>query len=227
MSTAVVTGAARGIGREVARQLAERGLRVVVTARSSRRAALFAEELRADAVPATLDIADPESIASFARRMRDEVGACDVLVNNAAIDYDTDQRAIDADLERVARDLNTNVFGAWRLTQALLPLLRKSHHGRIVNVSSGAGQLNDMGGGTPAYKLSKVSLNALTRMFAAELRGDRILVNSVCPGWVATDMGGAGGRAVEDGARGIVWAATLPDDGPSGGFFRDGQPLEW
>jgi NAD(P)-dependent dehydrogenase (short-subunit alcohol dehydrogenase family) len=227
MSTAVVTGAARGIGREVARQLAERGLRVVVTARSSRKAAVFARELGGDALPATLDVADPESIAGFARRMRDEIGACDVLVNNAAIDYDTDQRAVSADLERVARDINTNVFGAWRLTQALLPLLRRSGHGRIVNVSSGAGQLSDMGGGTPAYKLSKVSLNALTRMFAAELRSDRILVNAICPGWVATDMGGAGGRPVEEGARGIVWAATLPDDGPTGGFFRDGRPLDW
>jgi NAD(P)-dependent dehydrogenase (short-subunit alcohol dehydrogenase family) len=227
MSTAVVTGAARGIGREVARQLAERGLRVVVTARSSRKAAVFARELGGDALPATLDVADPESIAGFARRMRDEIGACDVLVNNAAIDYDTDQRAVSADLERVARDINTNVFGAWRLTQALLPLLRRSGHGRIVNVSSGAGQLSDMGGGTPAYKLSKVSLNALTRLFAAELRSDRILVNAICPGWVATDMGGAGGRPVEEGARGIVWAATLPDDGPTGGFFRDGRPLDW
>jgi NAD(P)-dependent dehydrogenase (short-subunit alcohol dehydrogenase family) len=227
MPTAVVTGAARGIGREVARQLAERGLRVVVTARSPRKAALFADELGADAVPATLDVADPDSIAGFARRMREEVGACDVLVNNAAIDYDTDQRAVDADLERVARDLNTNLFGAWRLTQALLPLLRKSGHGRIVNVSSGAGQLHDMGGGTPAYKLSKVGLNALTRMLSAELRSDRILVNAICPGWVATDMGGHGGRSPEDGAKGIVWAATLPDDGPTGGFFRDGRTLEW
>jgi len=208
-------------------QLAERGFRVVVAARDARRAAVFADSLTGDAVPATLDVADPDSIASFARRVRDDVGACDVLVNNAAIDYDTDQRASSADLERVARDINTNVFGAWRLTQALIPLLRESGQGRIVNVSSGAGQLHDMGGGTPAYKISKVALNALTRMFAAELKQHGILVNSVCPGWVATDMGGAGGRPVEEGARGIVWAATLPDHGPSGGFFRDGHAIDW
>ena len=109
----------------------------------------------------------------------------------------------------------------------MIPLLRRSDRPRIVSVSSGAGSLAGMGGGTPAYKISKVSLNALTRMLAAELRRDGILVNSVCPGWVATDMGGAGGRAVEDGAAGIVWAATLADDGPTGGFFRDGRPVAW
>jgi NAD(P)-dependent dehydrogenase (short-subunit alcohol dehydrogenase family) len=225
--TAVVTGAARGIGREVARQLAERGFRVVVAARDLSRAAALADDLGGDAFAATLDVSDRASVDRFGRRMRDELGAVDVLVNNAAVDYDTDQRAASADLARVRDDLDTNLFGAWQTTQALLPLLRASTHGRIVNVSSGAGQLHDMGGGTPAYRISKVSLNALTRMLAAELRGDGVLVNSVCPGWVATDMGGAGGRPVADGAAGIVWAATLPDDGPTGGFFRDGRALDW
>jgi NAD(P)-dependent dehydrogenase (short-subunit alcohol dehydrogenase family) len=110
---------------------------------------------------------------------------------------------------------------------AFLPHLRRSGHGRIVNVSSGSGSLADMGAGTPAYSVSKAALNGLTRILAAELRRDRILVNAVCPGWVATDMGGAGGRPVEEGARGIVWAAELPDDGPTGGFFRDGRPVSW
>ena len=108
-----------------------------------------------------------------------------------------------------------------------MPLLRQSGHGRIVNVSSGAGSLSSMSGGTPTYSPSKAALNALTRLFAGELERDGILVNSVCPGWVATDMGGSGGRPVEEGAAGVVWAATLPDDGPTGGFFRDGKPVPW
>ena len=123
--------------------------------------------------------------------------------------------------------LETNLFGAWRMCQALIPLLRKSRHGRIVNVSSEAGSLATMGGGAPAYAASKVALNALTRILAADLRRDRILVNSVCPGWVATDMGGPGGRPVSEGAASIVWAVELPDRGPTGGFFRDGQPVPW
>ena len=113
------------------------------------------------------------------------------------------------------------------MTLGLLPLLRASGRGRIVNVSSEGGSLASMGGGLPAYHTSKAALNALTRTLAAELRRDGILVNSVCPGWVATDMGGPGGRPVSEGAAGIVWAATLPDDGPTGGFFRDGRPIAW
>lgn len=136
-------------------------------------------------------------------------------------------RGIGSEVARQLAALDTNVHGAWRTTLALLPLLRPSPHGRIVNVSSGSGSLAEMGGGVPAYRISKVALDALTRMWAAELRADRVLVNSVCPGWVATDMGGPGGRPVADGAAGIVWAATLPDDGPTGGFFREREPIPW
>ena len=149
------------------------------------------------------------------------------MVNNAAILYDTWQRGVDADLDEVREAFETNVLGAWRVVQAALPLLRESRRGRIVNVSSGAGALTDMGGGTPAYRTSKAALNALTRVLAAELRADHILVNAICPGWVATDMGGAGGRPVSDGAAGIVWSVELPDDGPTSGFFRDGRPIDW
>jgi NAD(P)-dependent dehydrogenase (short-subunit alcohol dehydrogenase family) len=227
---AVVTGAGRGIGLEVVRQLAERGCTVVLTARNALAGRTAAERLVAsghDVVAAELDVDDDESAARLARRLESQTGGCDVLVNNAAIHYDTWQRPASADLTVVHEALETNLFGAWRTTQALLPLLRRGAHPRVVNVSSGAGALTGMGAGTPAYAVSKAALNALTLMLAADLRPDGILVNAVCPGWVATDMGGPGGRPVADGARGVVWAATLPDDGPTGGFFRDGEPIPW
>ncbi|PBC62940.1 short-chain dehydrogenase [Streptomyces sp. Tue6028] len=223
---ALVTGANRGIGREVARQLAAAGHTVLVTARSAESAAEAARAVGPDARPLRLDVTSEADITALARDL-DALGVLDVLVNNAAITYDTWQRAATADLDVVREAAETNLYGPWRLTQALLPLLRASAHPRIVNVSSEAASLAGMGGGTPAYSASKVALNALTRMLAAELRGDGVLVNAVCPGWVATDMGGPGGRPVEEGAASVVWAATLPDDGPTGGFFRDGRPLPW
>jgi NAD(P)-dependent dehydrogenase (short-subunit alcohol dehydrogenase family) len=196
---------------------------VLLGARDAAKGARAARQLGGDISPVQLDVADPESVRTAAAGL----DRLDVLVNNAAILYDTWQRGVDADLDQVSEALDTNLLGAWRVTQAVLPLLRASPAGRIVNVSSGAGALTDMGGGTPAYRTSKAALNALTRILAAELRGDAILVNAVCPGWVATDMGGAGGRPVADGAAGIVWAATLPDDGPTSGFFRDGRAIDW
>jgi NAD(P)-dependent dehydrogenase (short-subunit alcohol dehydrogenase family) len=176
-----------------------------------------------DVLVRQLDVTDEESI----ERLAGELERVDVLVNNAAILYDTANRAATVDLEVVREAMETNLYGAWRMSQALLPALRRSGHGRIVNVSSGAGSLATMGGGTPAYQVSKAALNAFTRTLAGELRGAGILVNAVCPGWVATDMGGAGGRPVEEGAASVVWAALLPDDGPTGGFFRDGEPVPW
>jgi NAD(P)-dependent dehydrogenase (short-subunit alcohol dehydrogenase family) len=226
MSTvSMVTGGNRGIGREVCRQLAERGHTVVLTARSADAAASAARAVNAE--PLQLDVTDPASVAAAARHVRDRHGRLDVLVNNAAITYDTWQRAADADLAVVREAAETNLYGPWLMVQEFLPLLRASGHARIVNVSSEAASLAGMGSGTPAYTASKVALNALTRMLAAELRGDRILVNAVCPGWVATDMGGPGGRPVAEGAASVTWAATLPDSGPTGGFFRDGRALPW
>ena len=228
---ALVTGANRGIGLEVVRQLAERGFTAVLGSRDPERGRNAAEALAADGLQGVearrLDVDDPDSVRELARELDGEFGRLDVLVNNAAILYDTWQSGVDADLEVVHRAFETNVFGAWRTTQACLPLLRRSSHGRIVNVSSGAGSLSGMGAGTPAYSVSKAALNALTRILAAELRGDGILVNAVCPGWVATDMGGPGGRPVEQGAASVMWAVLLPDDGPTGGFFRDGRPVAW
>jgi NAD(P)-dependent dehydrogenase (short-subunit alcohol dehydrogenase family) len=227
---ALVTGANRGIGLEVTRQLARRGFTVILGSRDpqkgERAAAGLAEEGLA-VLPHQLDVSDNESVQDLAARIADDPGRLDALVNNAAIHYDTWQRALGADLDIVREALETNTFGAWRTCQAFVPMLRRSGHGRIVNVSSGAGSLASMGGGTPAYNVSKVALNALTRMLAAELRGTGILVNTVDPGWTATDVGGHGGRSVEDGAAGVVWAATLPGDGPTGGFFYDGEPEAW
>jgi NAD(P)-dependent dehydrogenase (short-subunit alcohol dehydrogenase family) len=224
-SVAVVTGANRGIGLDVCRQLAEQGLEVVLTARDADKAQRAANGLGVRGC--ALDVADEASVRAAAAWVEAELGRCDILINNAAILYDTWARASDADLDEVQEALDTNLLGAWRTTLAFLPLLRRSPAARIVNVSSAGGSLASMSGGTPAYSVSKASLNALTRVLAAELRGDGILVNAVCPGWTATDMGGRGGRPVRDGAASVVWAATLGDDGPTGGFFRDGRPLPW
>lgn len=227
---ALVTGANRGIGREVVRQLVERGCDVVAGVRDPAAGERTATELdpggaRVTACP--LDIADPASIAAAAAHLTEHHGRLDILVNNAAILYDPGARAVTADLDSVHTALETNLFGAWRLAQALLPLLRRSPHPRIVNVSSEGGSISKLTGGAPAYSVSKAALNALTRLLAGELRDDRFLVNAICPGWTATDMGGGGGRPVAAGAASVVWAALLPDDGPTGGFFRDGRPLPW
>jgi NAD(P)-dependent dehydrogenase (short-subunit alcohol dehydrogenase family) len=216
MPTALVTGANRGLGLETVRQLKARGYTVLAGARDP---ASVPDDLQA----VHLDVTDQNTIASLRRN----VGELDVLVNNAAIHYDAWQSALTADLDVVREALETNTLGAWRTAMAFAPLLAASPHGRLVNVSSGAGALTGMRDGAPAYSLSKAALNALTLMLADALRRDRVLVNAVCPGWVATDMGGPGGRPVGDGAAGIVWAATLPDDGPTGGFFRDRRPIPW
>jgi NAD(P)-dependent dehydrogenase (short-subunit alcohol dehydrogenase family) len=176
-----------------------------------------------------LDVADRGSIARAADEVSSQYGYLDVLVNNAGINYDTWETAENADIDgTVMQTITTNLLGPWRICQAFLPLIRKSRAGRIVNVSSESGSLAEMGAGPPAYQVTKAALNALTRTLAGELRQAHILVNAVCPGWVATDMGGAGApRSIKEGAAGIVWAATLPDNGPTGGFFRDGKPLSW
>jgi NAD(P)-dependent dehydrogenase (short-subunit alcohol dehydrogenase family) len=227
---ALVTGANRGIGREVVRLLARDGFTAILGARDPDKGEAAAAELRGQDLEVEfrrVDVADPESVKALGGALASDFGRLDVLVNNAAVHYDTWQRGVDADLDVVREALETNVLGAWRTTQACLPLLRRSPHGRLVNVSSGAGSLAGMGAGAPAYSVSKAALNAMTRILAAELRDAGVLVNAVCPGWVATDMGGAGGRPVEHGAASVVWAVALSDDGPTGGFFRDGRPLEW
>lgn len=229
-TTAIVTGANRGIGLEVVRQLAHQGMTVILGSRDLQNGELAAATLVAEGLqvfPRQLDVTNADSITQLAARVEQEFGRLDVLVNNAGILYDTWQQPSTADLDTVQSALRTNTIGPWRMCQACVPLLRRSQHGRIVNVSSGAGSIASMSDSTPAYSISKAALNAFTRSLAAELKGEGILVNAVCPGWVATDMGGSGGRPVEDGAASVVWAVMLPDHGPTGGFFRDGKPVPW
>src|SRR5579872_1303820 len=213
---ALVTGANRGIGFEVCRQLAKQGFAVLLTARDAQKAQSAAKRLASigRVEPFALNVSDGSSIDRSANEITNQYGYLDVLVNNAGINYDTWEKAENADINgTVMQTITTNLLGPWRVCQAFLPLLRKSRSARIVNVSSESGSLANMGAGPPAYQVTKAALNALTRTLAGELRQPHILVNAVCPGWVATDMGGAGApRSVSEGAAGIVWAATLPDN---------------
>jgi NAD(P)-dependent dehydrogenase (short-subunit alcohol dehydrogenase family) len=228
---ALVTGANRGIGREVSRQLAQRGYEVLLSARDAEAATTAAEEIAratgATVRPLTLDVADPESIERAAEQVSRDAGRLDVLVNNAGIGSDFGVSGTAPDFEAIEAALRTNFYGPYRLTIGLLGLLRQSASPRVVNVSSGMGGVAEMGGWSPGYRVSKAALNAMTRILSTELAGEGFLVNSACPGFVATDMGGPMGatKTVEDGAAGVVWLATLPDDGPTGGFFRDGRPV--
>ncbi len=235
---AVVTGAARGIGLAVARDLAASGCVVLMVGRSAETIDHAARQLRdggADVLPHVADVTDASAVAALAARLRREFGRTDILVNNAGVFLEPHDFALPkaasvftVDPELVAATYACNALAPLRLIQALVPLLRDSAGGRIVNVSSGMGQLTRMDGSWPGYRMSKAALNALTRLTAKELEGSAIKINAVCPGWCRTDMGGPDAvRTADEGARGIVWAALLPDDGPSGGFFRDGQPIDW
>jgi NAD(P)-dependent dehydrogenase (short-subunit alcohol dehydrogenase family) len=218
---ALVSGASRGIGAEIARQLAaDHGFVVFAGARDSD----DVEEAEG-IVPIELDVTDQAMVHAAQEQVGSDAGRLDALVNNAGV-YGDPIGAVDYDLDRAHEVLEVNTFGPWRLIEAFVPLLRRSPQPRIVNVSSGAGQLSDMNGGRAAYRVSKAGLNALTRTLASD--EPSIKVNTMCPGWVRTDMGGsAAPKSVEEGADTAVWLATLPDDGPSGGFFRNRKPIPW
>jgi len=224
---ALVTGANRGIGRETARQLAEKGYTVLLSARDEEKAQAAAAEIEGDVRPLALDVSDPASIDRAVEVAKTDPGRLDVLINNAGIGADWGVSGTEPDFDKIQETLDTNLFGAYRVAVGLLPLLRESEHPRIVNVSSGMGGVNEMGGWSPGYRISKAGLNATTRILSTELANTGVLVNSACPGFVDTDMGSQFGatKPVEDGAAGIVWLATLPDDGPTGGFFRDAKQI--
>jgi NAD(P)-dependent dehydrogenase (short-subunit alcohol dehydrogenase family) len=238
---AVVTGAGKssGIGYEVCRQLGKAGMTVVLTGRDGTAVEDRTRELEAeglDVLGRVVDVTSASSVASLSAFLAQSFGRVDVLVNNAAATSTHGEQPSTADLERARESMDATLFGGWRVTQSLVPLLERSEHGRVVNVSSGAGSHGDTAFGLttnnsmgPAYAVAKAAVNALTVTFANELRGANILVNAVCPGFTATFPGGEsmGARPVTDGAASVVWAAVLEDGGPSGGFFRDGKPLPW
>lgn len=232
---ALVTGANRGMGLEIVRQLSRLGLIAVLAARDLEKGKVAAATLAAeefDVPVVALDVTDADSIRAAVAEVWGLFGRIDVLVNNAAILKEgllpEDTSVLDVSGDLVNQTFLTNTVGPLRMIQATVPGMRERGYGRIVNLSSGAGQLAEMGGGFPAYRLSKSALNALTRITAAELGAHEIKINSVCPGWVRTDMGGPHAtRTVEHGAETAVWLATLPEDGPTGGFFRDMKPIPW
>jgi NAD(P)-dependent dehydrogenase (short-subunit alcohol dehydrogenase family) len=229
--TALVTGGNRGIGLEICRRLGLLGLRVLLAGRNSdavEEAAALLHGEGAQVEPRVLDVTDESAIGRLAQTLESELGGVDVLVNNAAVLLGEDATVLDAPVDDYRRSMEANVYGPLALAQALMPGMLRRRHGRIVNVSSGAGQLEGMNGYAPPYSLSKAALNALTRLLAHAGRGRNVLVNAVDPGWVRTDMGGPGApRSVEQGADTIVWCATLPDGGPTGGFFHDRRPMPW
>jgi NAD(P)-dependent dehydrogenase (short-subunit alcohol dehydrogenase family) len=229
---AVVTGANRGIGQEIVRQLARLGIRVVLTARDAAKGEAARARLAAEGLEVAfhaLDVRDTGQARAAAAWVGSRFGRLDVLVNNAGVLPDPKgARAATVDPDVLRDAFDTNVIGALAVTQACLPLMRENGYGRIVNLSSELAQLGSMGTGTPAYRVSKVGLNALTRTLAAELAGTNIKVNTMSPGWVRSDMGGPSApRSLEQGADTAVWLATLPDDGPSGGFFKNRSPIAW
>lgn len=229
---ALVTGGERGLGFEIARQLGAKGLDVIIGARDIGVGIAAAERLVTEGVVArtvTLDVTDPQCIEGLGHALRSDAGGLDVLVNNAGILLDDPgDTSLSVNLATVRATLDTNLFGAWLVAQAVVPIMIENHYGRIVNISSTMGQLETMGHHSPAYRLSKTGLNAVTCMLASELQSENILVNAVEPGWVRTAMGGLEApRSVEEGASTAVWLATLPDGSTSGAFFFDRRLIPW
>jgi NAD(P)-dependent dehydrogenase (short-subunit alcohol dehydrogenase family) len=228
---ALVTGGNRGLGLQTCLELVKQKYHVILTCRDRQEGEKLVAELKQKEIQLDfmqLDVTDSVSIEGLAKHVEKKFGRLDVLVNNAGMFVKGKTDTFSATLGDLKKTMETNTFGAFEMCKAFVPLMQKNGYGRIVNVSSGMGQLSEMGTGYPAYRLSKTALNAVTKIFAAEVAGSDILVNSVCPGWVRTDMGGPNAeRSIEQGASGIVWAATIPKGGPTGGFFRDGKPLPW
>lgn len=236
---ALVTGANKGIGLEVCRQLAKMGHQIILGARNIEKGQTAARMLQNEGLSVhayKIDVTSESDIGGIKDFIVRTYGRLDVLVNNAGVLLDPPRHPPDAEgasifntkLDTIRASLESNTFGALQLCQNLVPLMTKNGYGRVVNVSSGMGQLSDMNGGWPGYRISKVALNAVTRIVADETQSSNVLVNSVCPGWVRTEMGGQDADlSPAEGADTIVWLATLPDGGPSGGFFRERRPIQW
>jgi NAD(P)-dependent dehydrogenase (short-subunit alcohol dehydrogenase family) len=229
--TALVTGGNRGIGFEVCRQLAQLGVIVVLGSRDTEKGEAAANKLIDDGLPVEarhLDVANAQSIRECMTWVRKDLGRLDILVNNAGIMSEDDEADPLEEIEIVRDTMQTNVYGALLLSRLAIPIMKSRRYGRIVNLSSGMGSLNEMGPGYIGYRLSKAGINVVTRVLAAESEGMGILVNSVDPGWVQTAMGGRGAtRSVQKGAESVIWLAMLPESGPTGGFFRDHKVIPW
>lgn len=233
---ALVTGGNRGIGFEVCRKLALKGHDVILTSRSEARGKEAVEKLQKQDLKIRfhpLDVTSGESIERVIAWISREIGKLDILINNAGVFMDHGDQggdsAFTSNVETLRETMETNVYGPFQLCQKLISLMRKNGFGRVVNLSSGMGQLSEMNGGYPAYRISKTALNAVTRIFSDETQGEDVLVNSVCPGWVKTEMGGEDAeRPPEEAADTIVWLATLPKGSElSGGFYRDRKKIDW
>ena len=229
---AIVTGGNRGLGREIARQLMKSDILVVIGCRSEPKCAMAVDDLRREGSNIAgfqLDVNDTKSVRRFVDHVEKAHGAPSILVNNAGVyPESTESKVVDTTTSMWRETFETNLFGAVRMCREVVPLMKKLRYGRIVNMSSGLGQLHQMGEGSPAYRVSKAALNALTKTLAAEVAGSGILVNSMSPGWVRTDMGGEEApRSVAEGAETAVWLCLLPSNGPTGEFFRDRKAIPW
>ena len=228
---ALITGANRGIGFEIARQLARLGIIAVIGSRDLAKGQQAAEGFKSEGLDAPvvqLDVDDPLSIAKGVAEANSFFGRIDILVNNAGILTDKAKLVLEIDPAEVEALFRSNTIGPLRMIQAVAPGMKERGYGRIVNLSSKLAQLKDMAGGYPGYRISKTALNALTRVAAAEFGPGNIKVNAMSPGWVKTDMGGSDAtRTVTEGADTAVWLATLPDDGPTGGFFDSRKAIAW
>ena len=229
---AIVTGANRGIGLEIARQLMANDVFVVAGCRDGAKCETALAALRRDGdnvAAIELDVTDTKNVRRFVEAVARAYGAPAILVNNAGVfPEERGSKVTENSTSYWRMTFETNLFGAMRMCREVVPLMLPVRYGRIVNVSSGLGQMSQMGAGTPAYRVSKAALNALTITLAAEVKGTGILVNSMSPGWVRTDMGGEEApRSVAEGAETAVWLSLLPSSGPTGQFFRDRQPIPW
>ncbi|MBE5101543.1 SDR family oxidoreductase [Priestia aryabhattai] len=228
---ALVTGGNRGIGYELVRQLAMDGFKVILTSRNSESGHAAVQKLKEshlDVSFVAMDISSEASIRKAAAKVSEQYGRLDVLINNAGIYLDKNQKLVNMDPSVLEKTLETNFFGAYHVIRSFMPLMEQQAYGRIINVSSEYGAMSEMSSpGVGAYKLSKLVLNGLTQLIAAESTND-IKINAVDPGWVNSDMGGPSApRTPHQAARSILWLATIGPEGPSGGFFKDGKQIDW
>ncbi len=228
---AVVTGSNKGIGLGICRALAGQGVQTILTARDASKGEIAKGQPEREGLEIMfhpLDVTCRDSINTLAGFLAKEFGHLDILINNAAIRKDVGMMGLDVPVETLREMMETNLYGPLMMCQTLAPLLKKSSGGRIVNVSSGMASLTNMGGGSPAYRITKTALNAMTKVLADEFRGTSVLVNCCHPGWVRTDMGGRNAaKSIDEGADTPVWLALLPDGGPTGGYFQDRKPMPW